>query len=74
MSYLNNNYRRSDEDDESDAAAEGHEDSDDNEDSEWGSSVATSDLDSTTDSECDWHEFENIPTYLPVLARFMAWH
>lgn len=48
---------------------------DDNSDteSEWGSSVATSDLDSTTDSDLDWHEFENIPACLPALSRFMAW-
>ena len=42
-------------------------------DSEWGSSVATSDLDSLSDSDCDWHDFDNIPLYLPELARFMSW-
>lgn len=49
------------------------EEADSDTESEWCSSVATSDLDSTTDSDLDWHEFETIPAYLPALSRYMAW-
>lgn len=69
VAYLNNHGTTSTQLEEG-AREEADSDTDE---SEWGSSVATSDLDSTTDSDCDWHDFDDIPTYLPVLSRFMAW-